>query len=1405
MKDTLHTIPVFIALKSNKNNAYLLCKVGFVIFFLCIIQYNSKAQPPCKEKDEFNIKPPVCNGSKALLEGSDPSNVNNSYRFIWEVSNGNCGTNNFKVIIGATGRDYSVPMNDDVENCYRRVAIANSGNCRITSEPKKVNKSFDKITLPVINITQPTCLVPTGSFRIIEPETAISFNVDGDTHPATTDYFDKLQPKKYKISVNYAAGCTSPIVEVTINAPPVGPKGSITPVKASICEGESTVLTTNGGTSYQWYKNGALIRSANQSTYTATSGGRYNVIIFKDGCSASSSNEVEITENKPPSVSISFLSAIICFGRSQTLTASEGTSYQWTKDGTPILNATNKTYTATEPGRYNVIVSNGTCQATSPSSVLLTPGILPMGNITPANPNICKGETVQLSAPALNVAYQWFKDGVVINGATNAKYAATQEGQYSVEFTSLLGCKGNASTKVSVTDLTSETITPASGTICTGGSLTLTASGGATYQWYRNGKAINRATSSTYIVTEEGTYTTDIISGNCSVKASNTVSVKQVTTAVGSISTSSDFLCSGAEAILTATGGASYQWYKDGSKINGATSAIFKTSKPGAYTADIINGACIGKASNTIILNTANTLSGNIKPATVTICENTGATLVVNGGVTYQWYKDGFEISGATKASLAVKEEGTYTADIISADGCKAKASNESIVKVAPIMSGIITPSTASLCPGSSVSLTATGGMYYQWYKDGNKISNATTATITVKDAGTYEVEVINGNCSARATNKAVVSLLNDLKGNITPASAIICSGGAVQLNASGGVTYQWYKNGVPINSATSAKYNATEIGNYTADIINGSCKVRAMNEAKVSFGTIISGSISPSTLSLCGSRPSTLTASGGNAYQWYKNDIAIIGAKSEIYEVTTAGVYSVVVFNGTCSGPASNKVNVNLRSPITFTNKVIQPSCAIPSGQVIIENTSGGSSAGYLYSKDNGITFQNSNKFEGLPAGDYQLVVKDNATCTSDPVLVTLKQSANTMNAFAGTSDIACGQANGSATITATGGSLPYTFSLNGATPQSGNVFQNLSAGTYKVVIKDAAGCTKDINFTIKQINSTLSATGAIKNPSCGQQEGSVVITPRGGSPDYQFSLDRGAFQGNNSYNNIAIGNHTVTVKDKAGCTVDVAFEIKASGIAPNLMISNPPSICAGNTANLKAASITIGSEAGLTLTYWIDAAATIAVPNPEAVTAGSYYIKAANQAGCFITKKIIISLLNVSQGNITPASSPVACSGSSIRLTATSGDAYQWFRNDQPIPGAIAASYTVIDDGIYSVAITNDRCSSRASNTVAIRFQECTSTTETRVFVPTAFTPNSNGANDYLQPYFTNIKELLHFKVYNRWGQAVYQTNIIGLGWDGKIKGISQPADTYTWILECRDFDGKLIKQNGRSLLIR
>jgi gliding motility-associated-like protein len=92
-----------------------------------------------------------------------------------------------------------------------------------------------------------------------------------------------------------------------------------------------------------------------------------------------------------------------------------------------------------------------------------------------------------------------------------------------------------------------------------------------------------------------------------------------------------------------------------------------------------------------------------------------------------------------------------------------------------------------------------------------------------------------------------------------------------------------------------------------------------------------------------------------------------------------------------------------------------------------------------------------------------------------------------------------------------------------------------------------------------------------------------------------------------------------------------------------------------------------------------------------------------------------------------------------------------------------------------------------------------------ESGIFVATAFSPNRDGQNDKLYPRLVGVTTLKIFRVYDRWGQLMFQTNIDGNGWDGKFKGVDQPMDTYAWVAEAIDNEGKLIRKAGVSSLLR
>jgi len=89
--------------------------------------------------------------------------------------------------------------------------------------------------------------------------------------------------------------------------------------------------------------------------------------------------------------------------------------------------------------------------------------------------------------------------------------------------------------------------------------------------------------------------------------------------------------------------------------------------------------------------------------------------------------------------------------------------------------------------------------------------------------------------------------------------------------------------------------------------------------------------------------------------------------------------------------------------------------------------------------------------------------------------------------------------------------------------------------------------------------------------------------------------------------------------------------------------------------------------------------------------------------------------------------------------------------------------------------------------------------------IFVPKAWSPNGDGHNDQLRPLTLNIREIKYFRIFNRWGELVFETNIMGQGWNGIYKGKPAAMDTYTWTAEAVGNNGQTVRRSGNSILLR
>jgi gliding motility-associated-like protein len=115
------------------------------------------------------------------------------------------------------------------------------------------------------------------------------------------------------------------------------------------------------------------------------------------------------------------------------------------------------------------------------------------------------------------------------------------------------------------------------------------------------------------------------------------------------------------------------------------------------------------------------------------------------------------------------------------------------------------------------------------------------------------------------------------------------------------------------------------------------------------------------------------------------------------------------------------------------------------------------------------------------------------------------------------------------------------------------------------------------------------------------------------------------------------------------------------------------------------------------------------------------------------------------------------------------------------------------------YTIKITT------ASGCVTVDTQTVKTVKEAQIYVPSAFSPNDDGLNDFLRPIFMGIKEVHYFRVYNRWGQLLYERKSDLPGWDGKIAGVPQPTQVVVWMIEGVSVDNRVITRKGTTTLVR
>ncbi|TAF33944.1 MAG: T9SS C-terminal target domain-containing protein [Cytophagales bacterium] len=669
----------------------------------------------------------------------------------------------------------------------------------------------------------------------------------------------------------------SGIVTITVNPVPAAPTASST----TICAGNTATLTASSGAaspSFAWYDaptGGTLLSSsASYTTPVLFAAATYYVEVSSAGCTSATRTAVTVNIGTISAPTASGTS--ICFNTNTTLTAASGATspvYNWynaASGGTLLFTgASFTTPTLTTTTSYWVSVTSGSCTS-SRTEVVVNVNPLPVAGASALGTTIfCAGSSVTLTAtPALGVTYQWYKDAVLIGGATGATYNATTSGSYSVVVTSTSTlCSSTPSAVVNITvnpNPAPTIIATGATTICDGNSATLTSSitSGVMFQWKKDGVVIPLATASSVNVTAAGSYTvvvTNTATG-CSGESPAVVivvnPVPSATIAAGEPTT----FCEGGNVGLSTTpvAGMSYQWLSGASSIAGATSSSYTAASSGLHSLIVTNNVTLCSDTSNVINVTVNPKPVAVITASGSLTLCTGGSVILNAsptsGMSFVWKKDGVTIGGATASSYTASLAGVYTVEITNiASGCTGVSAGATLV-INPIPSNA-TASGITICDGNTATLSAsstTSGAGFEWYNaasGGTLLGVGSTFTSPVlMTSTTYYVQSTLAGC-ASASRTAVLVTVDDCPDlctvSISSPDSVICYGStqtltAVVIPAEVGTSYQWKRNGLDIAGATSSTYETSMPGTYTVVVNNSVCLGVTSAPRGLTSGTVV-------------------------------------------------------------------------------------------------------------------------------------------------------------------------------------------------------------------------------------------------------------------------------------------------------------------------------------------------------------------------------------------------------------------------------------------------------------------------------------------------------------------------------------------------------------------------------------
>ena len=1053
----------------------------------------------------------------------------------------------------------------------------------------------------------------------------------------TTQTATSLIAGTYGVTVTDANGCTTTSSYVVTQPAAIVLTPSHVDATCGMANGSASIAVAGGTAPYSYlWSNGGLTNSI-----AAVLAGAYTVTVTdNNGCT--STNTINVNNSGAPTATITASTNVSCNGGSNgsaTVTAVGGTApytYLWND---PAPAQTTVTCTALTAGTWSVTVTDFIgCQASASITITqptaLTASITSQTNVS-CNAGANGTGTVAASGGTTPYTYLWNDPAPAQTTATST---ALTVGSWTVTVTDANLCTTTATVNITQPTAVVATISSQTNVSCNGGTngtATVAGSGGTpgyTFNWSNS--------QSTAIASGLGAATFQVtVTDSQGCTATNSATITQPTAVTANISAQTNVSCNGGAngtATVTAGGGTpgyTYLW-NDPAPAQITATATALTFGSWTVTVTDVN---LCTATTTVNITQPTVVTATISAQTNVSCNggaNGTGTVTAGGGTpgyTYLWNDPAPAQTTATSTTLTV---GTWTVTVSDLNLCTATATVA--ITQPTILSASISSQTNVSCNGGAngqATVSGSGGTLPYTYLWNDPAPAQTTATATALTNGTWTVTVTDANLCTTTTTVNItqpVALSASIVG-----TNVSCNGGstgAANLTATGGTlpyTYLW------TNTATSEDINSLSFGSYTVTVTDGnSCTTTAT--VNITQPTIVTATITASTnatgAGLCNGTATVAGGSGTPGYTYLWSTTATTAPVTGL----CAGTYTVTVTDANGCTAVTTVTIVEPNAVVATITAQTNVTCnGLCNGSATVSVTGGVPAYTYLWSS--GALTATA---PGLCAGIYFVTVTDNNGITGTTSVTITSPTALSATIVSQTNVSCNGGANGQATVSGSGGTLPYTYLWNDPAPaQTTATVMALTNGPWGVTLTDANLCTTTATVNITQpvaLTASIVGTPVLCN---GGSSGAANLTASGGTLPYTYLWTNTATS--EDINSLSFGSYTVTVTDGNSCTTTATVNITQPTIVTATITASTNATGAGlcnGTATVAGGSGTPG------YTYlWSTTATTASVTG---LCAGTYTVTVTDANGCTAVTTVTIVEPNAVVVTIT-ATTNVNCNG--------------------------------------------------------------------------------------------------------------------------------------------------------------